>query len=126
MQPPPATTTTEPPSMDSPPSSDDQAIQIACSFIVKSPPGEFTEVLDDIRIILNDDPQMLGQLGNAVEERNLLTMVPVDVMEGKKCLVTRFNKIEDGIFYDPQSNLQFNIDHFTLVDHNLLSILFIL
>lgn len=92
--------------------SDKDKIRISSQFLLQSPPGEFNEVFNDIRALLNNDTFLEKGCANAIAEYNKNQFVPVKI-EGAEAptLITKFNELKDGYFLDPKSKKMFKYDH---------------
>lgn len=108
--------------------SDKDKIRISSQFLLQSPPGEFNEVFNDIRALLNNDTFLEKGCANAIAEYNKNQFVPVKIEGAEapviyKCifylyninifqtLITKFNELKDGYFLDPKSKKMFKYDH---------------
>ncbi|KAI1728033.1 f-actin capping protein alpha subunit domain-containing protein [Ditylenchus destructor] len=92
--------------------SDAEKVKIASQFLLQSPPGEFNEVFNDIRVLLNNDTLLERGCATAISQYNKDQFVPVKV-EGAEAptLVTEHNELPDGRFVDPKSRKVFRYDH---------------
>ena len=97
-------------SEDQPLSAADKA-SIASEFILHAPPGEFNEVLHDIRELLGNDDILTGA-SSAFSQYNKEQMTQVTV-EGSDLavLITEHNDLGGGRFCDPRSKQSFKFDH---------------
>lgn len=92
--------------------SEDQKLSIAQRLISEAPPGEFKEVVNDVRTLLNDDTLVQESLAQSFADynRNQLVSVKIDDSE-HECLITDANDLKDGRFFDPRSKQSFRFDH---------------
>ena len=93
------------------PLSDVDKASIASEFLISAPPGEFSEVLHDIRELLGND-DILTQASGAFSQYNKEQMTQVR-LEGADLpvLITEHNDLGGGRFTDPRSRQSFKFDH---------------
>ena len=63
---------------------DDQKAKIASEFLLNAPPGEFNEVFNDVRSLLNDDDLLKSKCNNAFSQYNKEQFHVVQLPSGDK------------------------------------------
>lgn len=92
--------------------SEDEKIKIAANFLFHSPPGEFKEVFLDLRGLLNDDRILKKSLNSTNARYNQDQFVQCELDgHSEPCLITEFNELPNGRYYDPRTKLSFKFDH---------------
>lgn len=87
--------------------SDTEKARIAAHLVQEAPPGEFNEVWNDARILLNDD-NLMGSLAPAAAQYHKDQLLAVQYDSSyPKTLLTNYNELPDGRFYDPISKKSF-------------------
>jgi len=98
--------------MDGVPISDKDKIRIASDYILHAPPGEFTEVFNDVRMLIGNDVLLRDGCVNAFAQYNKDQFQPVDLGDGRqKTLITPYNEVQGGRFVCPKSRVTFAYDH---------------
>ncbi|KAN0087430.1 F-actin-capping protein subunit alpha [Tylopilus felleus] len=98
----------------------DERIQVASAFVLQSPPGEINDVLNDVRVIVNDDDILEDGLLPALREYNLAQFILVDVPDADhQTVVSDIARIQNSgegeeRFLDPRSKTSFRFDHLRL------------
>lgn len=92
--------------------SDADKVKIASDFIQNTPPGEFNEVFNDVRVIMDNDDLLRDGCANAFSKHNKDAFLPVQ-LDGaaKKNLITAHGEIDGNTYYDPRTKQQFAFDH---------------
>ncbi|RMZ90710.1 hypothetical protein DV736_g2044, partial [Chaetothyriales sp. CBS 134916] len=91
------------------------APSICSSFILGSPPGELTEVINDIKTLTSDDePGLINRLKPAIQKYNEEQLVCVKLPGASQhVVISSHNRLPDGRYYDTHSKTAFQFDHLT-------------
>ncbi|PGH27709.1 hypothetical protein AJ80_00496 [Polytolypa hystricis UAMH7299] len=89
-------------------------IEIASSFIEGAPPGELADVVTDIKALTSDGAEIIPSLAPAFEKYNEAQLATVKLPgSSEEVIVSAYNKLEDGRYYDVESQTSFAFDHIT-------------
>ncbi|KAF9220986.1 F-actin capping protein, alpha subunit [Gyrodon lividus] len=98
----------------------DERIEVAATFVLQSPPGEINDVLNDVRVIVDDDDTLEEGILPALRDYNLAQFIVVDVPGADhQTIVSDIARKLDGDedeerFLDPRSKTSFKFDHLRL------------
>ncbi|CAD5221800.1 unnamed protein product [Bursaphelenchus okinawaensis] len=96
--------------------SDAEKGKIAAELIQEAPPGEFNEVWNDVRVLLNNDDSLMTSCSRAAAQYHKDQLLPVTLeVDQPKTLLTNYNEISEGRFFDPNSKQSFKFDFLSKV-----------
>eukprot|EP00010_Vexillifera_abyssalis_P005776 CAMPEP_0201551578 /NCGR_PEP_ID=MMETSP0173_2-20130828/7729_1 /ASSEMBLY_ACC=CAM_ASM_000268 /TAXON_ID=218659 /ORGANISM="Vexillifera sp., Strain DIVA3 564/2" /LENGTH=285 /DNA_ID=CAMNT_0047961869 /DNA_START=63 /DNA_END=920 /DNA_ORIENTATION=+ len=89
---------------------EEEIIQICNNFLLSSPPGEFMEVVTDVRGLLYDDSLINDTAPAIFREYNTDQMLAVQSGD-HQVLITKYGEISDSEYLDPRSKQVIGFDH---------------
>jgi len=90
----------------------EELIDIANNFLLSSPPGEFMEVVTDVRALLPNESMINESAPRTFREYNTEQMLQVDSPgNSHKVLITKYGEVADGEYLDPKGKQVISFDH---------------
>lgn len=91
---------------------DEELVQIATNFLLNAPPGEFMEVVTDVRALLPNEALLNNTAAETFREYNTEQMLQVNSPNNKhQVLITKHGEVADGEYLDPRGNQVVTFDH---------------
>jgi len=92
--------------------SNEDMVNIANGFLLAAPPGEFMEVVTDVRALLPNEQLLNSTAADTFREYNTEQMVQVNSPNNKhQVLITKHGEVGDGEYLDPRGNQIILYDH---------------
>jgi len=92
--------------------SDEELVDIANNFLLSAPPGEFMEVVTDVRALLPKESLINESAARTFREYNTEQMLQVDSPGNQhKVLITKYGEVSDGEYLDPKGKQVIQFDH---------------
>jgi len=92
--------------------SQEELVEIANNFLLHAPPGEFMEVVTDVRALLPNESMINESAPRTFREYNTEQMIQVDSPGNPhKVLITKYGEVADGEYLDPKGNQVIQFDH---------------
>jgi len=85
--------------------------KICKGFLLNSPPGEFMEVVTDVRGLLNDDALVNDLAPSTFKEYNTDQLILVPSPSGGQAVISKFGERGPNEYLDPRGGLVLTFDH---------------
>ncbi|MCJ1448978.1 MAG: F-actin-capping protein subunit alpha [Stictis urceolatum] len=100
----------------------DPRVAIVSKFIQGTPPGGVASVVRQIKLLTPDEPDLLQSAEPAFQKYNEEQLTAVKLPgASQSVLVTPYNSLGDGRYYDVESSSSFEFDHTTQKASNVQS-----
>lgn len=84
------------------------------AFIEGAPPGELPNVVSDIKVLTDNDPKIISELGPVFQRYNENQFTTVKLPgSSQHVIVSAYNSLDEGRYYDVDSSSSFSFDHAT-------------
>jgi len=90
---------------------EEELVEISNNFLLSSPPGEFLEVVTDVRALLPNETMLNDSAPRTFREYNTEQMIQVDSPAGHKVLITKYGEVNEGEYLDPKGGKILAFDH---------------
>ncbi|KAG9254654.1 F-actin-capping protein subunit alpha [Emericellopsis atlantica] len=92
------------------------------AFIEGAPPGELNDVVTDIKILTQNEPEIVDQLAPAFEKYNEEQFATVKLPgSSQPVVISSHNSLGGGRYFDVESSSSFDFDHTTQAASNVQS-----
>jgi len=92
--------------------SDEEKLKIATKFMLNAPPGEFNEVVTDVRTLVGNDTLLNRNALSTFRTYNTDQMISVHISgSAQKVLITTYGEVDQKHYLDPRSKQIFEFDH---------------
>jgi len=92
----------------------EEKLQIAQHYLLSSPPGQFQEVLTDVRKIVSEELLTDSLVNGIARVSNLKNSRVVTSPSGKKIVMNQASEIDPTHYFDPVDTVTYSINHLTL------------
>ncbi|GAM20123.1 hypothetical protein SAMD00019534_032980 [Acytostelium subglobosum LB1] len=89
----------------------DEIVKIATNFLLNAPPGEFNEIVSDVRTLLPNESMLNASAHETFREYNTEQMVSAASPKGHKVLITKKGEVSHSEYLDPKGKLVLTYDH---------------
>jgi len=91
---------------------EEEQIEIVNNFLLNSPPGEFMEVVTDVRALLSNESIINESAPTTFRQYNTDQMIQVESPgNSHKVLITKYGEVSEGEYLDPKGNQVISYDH---------------
>jgi len=91
---------------------EEEQIEIVNNFLLNSPPGEFMEVVTDVRALLSNESIINESAPTTFRQYNTEQMIQVESPgNSHKVLITKYGEVSEGEYLDPKGNQVISYDH---------------
>jgi capping protein alpha len=92
--------------------SNDEILRIVRHFLLSSPPGEFEDVLSDVRELVGNDELLNQGAFEIFHTYNIEQLIPVEVPGADyKVILSKYSEIDPTHYLDPHKNQVLTVDH---------------
>jgi len=92
--------------------SNEEILRIVRHFLLSSPPGEFEDVLSDVRELVADDELLNKGAFEIFHTYNVEQLIPVEVPDAEyRVVLSKYSEISPTQYLDPHKNQILTVDH---------------